>query len=144
MELAYLRDPKRSLPDRNLETYQNHRREIFWQITIPLVIGVLVVLALAVGILFGSVADVSRWADISIIWLILPSLLITLVFLIVTAALAYVVLLLINRLPPYMLLLQDFFHKIRDGVRRVSDKAVEPVLRVEGLKASWRALRRHF
>jgi hypothetical protein len=129
MEQAYLRDPNRLLPERNLETYQKHRREIFWQITIPLLIGVLIVLVVAVGVTFGSAMDVSRWADISLIWLILPALLIALVLIVTAPGLCP--LLLIRKLPPFMLRLQDFFQRW-EGVRRVSDKAKS---RYCGLKA---------
>jgi ABC-type transport system involved in cytochrome c biogenesis permease subunit len=133
------------LLERNPATYESHRREVFRQITIPLIIGVVLLVAACGAIVWGSFwvgGDASRWADISLIWLILPAMLATLVFLLVTGGLVYLTVLLIARLPPLFLKLFNLFTRINAALRRAADKAVEPVLRVESWKAGWKRLRR--
>jgi hypothetical protein len=137
------RDLPPIFPPRNPFTHQKHRREVFWQVTIPLAAGLIIVLALAVGVTFASSGLASRLADVSLIWLILPAMVITLVFLVLTAGLAYGVIWLIGKLPPLAFKIHKFLLLFSTRVRKISDKAVEPVIRVESLKASWRALRRH-
>ena len=134
------RDLPPNFPPRNPFTQQKHSREVFWQITIPLVVGLLIVLALAVGVTFASAGQASRLADVSLIWLILPAMIIFLVFLVITAGLAYGMIWLIGKLPPLAFKIHKFLIRLSVAVRRVSDKVVEPVMRVESLKASWRAL----
>ena len=128
------------LPPPNPVTHQKHSHEVLWQITVPLLVGVVVVVALAVLVTFGSAARISRWADISTIWLIIPGLFVGLVFIALFGGITYLLLLAIRKLPPYARLAQAFFVKVNTAVRKASDKAVEPVLKVEGWRASWRAL----
>jgi hypothetical protein len=64
------------------------------------------------------------------------------VFLILTAGLAYAVIWLIGKLPPLAFKIHKFLTLNNTRVRKISDKAVEPIFRVESMKASWRALRR--
>lgn len=130
-----------SLPERNPATHEAHRREVLWQITVPFVILTLVFLAFAVLTVLGDTGDQSRWADISLIWLIIPVLFASLILLVLLGALVFAVLWLIGALPPFALTLQDIFSTIHAKVRQASDAAVEPVLKVEAWKASIRALR---
>jgi hypothetical protein len=136
------RDLPPTFPPRNPHTTQKHRKEVFWQITIPLAIGLIIVLAMAVGVTFASAPQASRLADISLIWLILPTMIIFLVFLVLTAGLAYGVIWLIGNLPPLAFRAHKFLIQLSVTVRKLSDKSVEPILRVESLKASLRAARR--
>ena len=136
------RDLPPTFPPRNPFTQQKHRREVFWQITIPLAIGLIIVLALAVGVTLASSTQASRLADVSLIWLILPAMIIALVFLVLTAGLAYGIIWLIGKLPSLTFKIHKFLIQLSVRVRKISDKIAEPVIRVESMKASWRALRR--
>lgn len=129
--------------ERNPVTYEMHKREVFRQITLPLAIGLVFLLAACVALVYFSFwgnLDASRLADTSLIWLILPMLFVLLIFLAVTAGLAYALIWAINKLPPVFLKIYNLFVRIGAVVRKASDAAVEPVLKVEGMRASWRTL----
>ena len=134
-------EPK-ELPERNPVTYERHRKEVMWQILVPVVIGVVIVLALAISATTGTDAQVSKGADVSVIWLIIPLFIVALIFLVLLVAMIYAVMSLLGILPGYARLVQDYFDAIRVQVGIVSDKAVEPILRMESIKASLRALGR--
>ena len=126
-------------------TQQAHRREVFRQISLPLTLGVVVILVAAVGVALaaaGGGGDVGAWADVSLIWLIIPSMLFTLILLILTAGVAYALTRLLGVVPPFARQVQDLFLLIQFRVRKIADSAAEPVLRAGALAASLRALRR--
>ncbi len=138
--MDYKEYPPNQLPERNPVTYQQHRQDVFWQITIPMLIVLALALVLVILALSGTFVQQSQWADISIIWLIIPSMLIGLVFFIVVAGLIYLVTILLGRLPPYARLAQDWLLVARFKVGEVGDKLVEPFLRIEEAKVSWQTL----
>ena len=126
-------------------TQRQHRKEVLWQITLPLAIGVLLVLAAGIGVGYAGASKagpVDRWASISTIWLIIPMMAVALIFLAVTAALAYGLMRLNALLPRYTRQLQDVFVVIEARVKRAADAAVEPALRARSAFAGLRALRR--
>lgn len=131
-----------SKSERNPVTRRIHQREVFWQITIPLILGALIVVAFAVAVSIGSTQEVSRWSEISIIWLIIPVLFVSLIFLVILAGLVYGVTWVLRNLPPYTHLAQDAVARIGESVQKVADKTVEPILRIQMFFAGWRALRR--
>jgi hypothetical protein len=132
--------PYSTLPERNPETHKAHRREVLWQVTVPLIGGVLVLLALAVLSATGGTEQVSRWGDVSLIWLILPMLLVALIFLVITAGLAYGVIWLVRVLPGYARQLQALFETLAVKVKQVSDLAAEPFIRIQSFMAGMQAL----
>jgi len=134
-------EPK-ELPERNPVTYKRHRKEVMWQILVPVLIGAVIVLALAILATTRTDAQVSKGADVSVIWMITPMLIIALIFLVLLGAMIYAMMSLLGILPSYARLVQDYFDAIRVQVGIVSDKAVEPILRMESIKASLRALGR--
>ena len=128
--------------ERNPVTHKAHRREVLWQITVPLVVGIVAVLALAFLAARGATNDVSRWADISLIWLILPTLLIAFIFLIVVGAIAFGIVWLVRKLPVPARRAQDLVASLGARVGKITDAAVEPILRAQSFSASLQALRR--
>jgi len=130
---------------RNPATHQAHRREVFWQVTLPLSLGVILVLAAAVWVVMSGIqrtGDIGRWAGISVVWLILPVLVVLLLFFFLLAGLVYVVTWLLIRVPPAALQAQDLISRINSHIRKVADASVEPILRTQGWKAGWQVLRR--
>jgi len=127
--------------ERNPKTHAEHRREVFWQITLPLVLGVLLILAVVGAIIFSvtrPVTDVGRWADVSLIWLILPSLFFALIILIVLAGLIYAITFLQRLVPRYTLIIQVYFEKARAKVSQLLNLSTEPILRINSI---WAAIR---
>ena len=137
--------PKFQLPERNPATHAAHRREVFWQITFPLIIALIMILGLVTGVIFAGfkgVGEVSRWADGSLIWLLLPALVVVLVMLFILSGVVYLITRLLAVLPGYARLAQNFFYLVQVRVKSISDKLVEPVLKLRSFKAGADALRR--
>lgn len=128
---------------RNPVTQKAHRRETFWQITIPLIVSILIILGLAIWsvVVASGEGEISQAADASLIFLIIPTMVLALVPLILLGGLVYGMVRLLKFLPPKLYLVQDFFLKLRYVVQNWSDKLAEPVLRVNGLGAAWQAFR---
>jgi hypothetical protein len=134
--------PPSSLPERNPVTHRAHRREVLLQITIPLAIGLAIFLAVSVLATLGPDDAVSRWGDASLIWLIVPQLLVCLMALILLGGLAFGVIWLIRTLPVYTRQLQDIFNLIGLRTRNLTDMIVEPFLRIHSFGAKLNALRK--
>ena len=131
--------------ERNPVTQAIHRRQVFWQITLPLVILALIFLALSVVVSLSGAGLQSRWADISAIWCLCPNLIVLLLCVGSLGGMSYGLFRLQRVLPGKLFSLQKFSLKVRDGVQKASNAAVEPVLKVHssraGQKTLWKNLR---
>jgi hypothetical protein len=128
--------------ERNQITFQRHRKEVFWQITAPIGIGGLFLLVLSVLAIFMEPGEISRWADISLIWLIIPAMLVTFITFVMLAASIYGIIMLIQVLPYYSLRLLNWFILVGGYVRDIGNRAVDPVLRLKSFNASLKTLGR--
>ncbi len=131
------------LKERNPATRAAHQRQVLWQITAPFVAGMLVILALVVLTImsaFGGGAVVSRWADISLIWLILPNLVFALILTLLVAALIYGLVKLIGVLPEVTFDIQEFLAIMQARIKAIADSLARPVIQVGGFWAAVRAL----
>ncbi len=112
------------------------------QITLPLLVGIAIVVGLSAAVIASGVngnTEVSRWADISTIWLIMISLAGGFFLFWVLVGFAYVVVRIVIVFPSYARLVQDFFILAELRIRSISDKAVEPFLRCSSYKAGFLA-----
>jgi hypothetical protein len=125
-------DPKK---ERNPITHQRHRKEVLWQITLPILIFGLILLAFSVLAITMSPNQASLWADISLIWLIMPVMVITLISLVMLIASIYAVIKIIQVLPVYAFRLQNGLILVRARFRHIANRSVEPVLRIHSLSA---------
>ena len=126
------------VPERNPLTHAKHKREVFWQIMLPMLIGVLIVLTVAFLIIFTgpqSSSDLSRWADVSMIWLILPSLFIALIFLIILSAFVYLITVVLRITPRYALIVQLYFEIAKHKVSYYSNRITQPIIKTKGIWA---------
>jgi len=133
------------LPERNPLTYRQHRREVLWQITLPLAGGGALVLAAAIGVIGAAAsgtATLGRWMSVALIWLIAPALVVSLVFLIFLLGAVYALTRALAIVPLYARGAQEIFTTLYRRTRRFADAAVEPILRVQAWKAGLSALRR--
>src|SRR4030065_474494 len=120
-------------PERNPKTHAAHKREVFWQITVPLVLASLLILALVAAIIYSAtqpVTDVSRWADVSLIWLILPSLFIALIILAITVGLVIAISQVLKVIPRYARIIQLYFEQGKGKIGQLTNLMVEPILRI--------------
>jgi uncharacterized membrane protein len=126
------------LPERNPLTHARHRKEVFWQITIPLMIGILLVLVAVTVVLLSAThaaTNLSRWADVSLIWLILPSLLIAFIFFIILIAFTYLITIVLKMTPPYARIIQLYFETGKSKVVFYSNKVTEPIVKARSVWA---------
>lgn len=135
------KDTPRPLP-RNPITHLRHRREVFWQITFPFVVVTLILLVLAFLAAGLSPERASRWADISLIWLIIPALLFSLLTMVFLGAGVYLITQLMRVLPFYFYRGHNWFLLVNLRVGRIGDKLTEPFLRLSAWKAGANALMR--
>ena len=133
-----------TLPERNLKTQKNHRREVAWQITLPLVLGLIIILSLFAWTIISAAqgGSVSQSADTSLIFLLIPTMVMALVPLAITAGLAYGVIALIKVLPKYSYKAQEAMTKVQGLVQTGTDKLVEPIIRFKSTIAAFEVLRR--
>jgi len=130
------------LPERNPLTHAQHRREVFWQITLPFVIGILLVLAAVGAIVFSAtqpLTDLGRWADVSLILLILPSLFFALIILVILVGIVYAISMLLRLVPRYARIVQLYFEIGKSKLSQLSNLVVEPFVKTRSI---WAVVRR--
>jgi hypothetical protein len=128
--------------ERNPKTHAHHKREVFWQITLPLVVGILLVLAALGAIIFSAtqpVTELRRWADTSLVWMILPSLFFAFILLVILAGLVYLLSRILQAVPRIAYKIQQFIEGSSNQIARLTDLMVEPILRIQ---AFWSAAHR--
>jgi predicted PurR-regulated permease PerM len=130
----------RELPPPNPITGARHRREVFRQVTLPFLLGLLVFTVFVVLGWLGTTLQASLWADIALIFLIILLGFAAFVFLVISAALAYVIIAANRGIPPYTRLAQDKVDLIGQHVRRVSDRAAMPIINIQSRLARLRTL----
>lgn len=132
--------PNHQLPARNLDAQRKHRRQMFWQILLPVILGAAGLIALGVLSSLAGDAKVSQGASAALIWLIVPNLLLCLVGLGIVVLMTVGVWKLNQVLPTYTYRLQQGIIRLGKNIDKVGDALVEPVLRTRGGAASFRAL----
>ena len=118
-------------------SYQLHRKQVWTQILLPILLTVLVFIAVIVLTsiaTFRDNGDVARWAAISTIWLVLPVMIAGLIFLVILLAIIYLLARLIGIIPPYSDQAQRFVFQIEGYVKRGTEMIVRPVLFVDLIK----------
>lgn len=130
------------LQQRNPITYQAHRRQAFWQIYFPLIVFSILVITTIVLAIAATNAQASKWADISLIFIISITMVAFLVVTVVLVISVYYSRRLLKATPYFFFNAQRFIYLVEIRVKRVSDAAVEPILRVNGFFAGAGALRR--
>ena len=130
------------LKQRNPITHEAHRRQTFWQIYFPLIVfGVLVIVTIILAIIAENQAA-SKWADISLIFMISLAMIAFLIIIVALVFMAYYTRQLLKATPYFFFTLQRYAYIIEIRVKRVSNAAAEPFLRVNSYIAGARALRR--
>jgi hypothetical protein len=96
---------------------------------------VLIILATANG-----TGDVARWAAISTMWILIPIFIMGFVFLALLVGLIYLFARLLGIAPVYTGKVQDFVHKLAIRIRRAADMAIRPIISVNSVGATVKAL----
>jgi hypothetical protein len=127
---------------RNPITQAAHRKQAFWQIYFPLILfGVLVIIAIVLVLLVDD-EGASKWADISLIYIIALAMIAFLVTTVLLVMLVVYTARLSKATPFFFFRVQRFFYLIEIRVKDISNIASEPFLRIQSFIAGARALRR--
>jgi len=120
-----------------------HRRQMARQVWLPLILTLIVVLALTILAIIGTIqgsSQVNRWGNISAVLVILPVMVGGVVLLAIVGGSAYGVSKLLKKMPGWMLRLQLIMERLSQTVRRVSDKSTRPIFAVNTFNARVAAL----
>jgi small-conductance mechanosensitive channel len=121
----------------------NHHRQVFWQVWVPFSASILVFMALGVLIVLSAAQanpNLTRWSNMSAMWIIMLMVPPGLMLLLLLAAFIYLTSRLQRILPAYAHLAQAYMAYFAALVRYWLDRMVKPVLAVNGFFASWQAL----
>lgn len=121
-------------------SYLRHQRQKFWQIVVPVGVGVLLILAIAVMVVLAVSPErvggsVSQWADASLIWLLLPVLAVALITTLVLFGLVFLVSQLLDILPRYTFPAQQYVAQFEAKVKIWSKKIVSPIFTIKSVNA---------
>ena len=113
----------------------------FWQIIFPTIIGTLLLLLVGIWvILYTSPGNISRFAEISTVLLVIPVLFSSLLVIFLLGALIVLVIRIIQGLPTITGWILDKLERIQKGVRVVSENAAVPVIRPAAIMAGIRRI----
>ena len=130
---------KDTIPQPVHESYLKHRKQVVWQVVMPVVLTSLLIVALIVLIniaTFRQDGDVARWAAISTIWIVIPIMFGLLIFLALMVGLVYLMKKLLGITPTYTGMAQDYTYIAVDYIKRATEAIVKPVLQLNGILAS--------
>jgi hypothetical protein len=128
----------------NASPVNDHRRQMLWQVWLPLAVAIIIVLALEILAIIGATRgspQVDRWGAISAVIVILPVLVFGLVFMAIFGGMAYGLALLLKKVPGWMLKAQLFMIHLALVIRRAADSATKPVMAVSSFSSSVGTLR---
>ena len=126
----------RSPRARNPLTQTQIRRDTIWQIALPLGLAVVGALVLMVLIIAPSGAAVrSPWADVSLMFLIIPTAFAGLFVLVLLAGVIYGVWFGLSKLPPYFKVAQDYVALAGDYVQGAAKKVSNVILSTRSFAA---------
>jgi len=132
---AKIMSMKAKLPQPTHYSYEMHRKQVAGQIILPVVLAALLLIGMIVLISFATFnqgGDVSRWAAISTIWIVLPVLLAGILLLVILIGIIYLLARALGALPHYTAIAQDYVYKARGYIIRGADMVVKPILAFGG------------
>ena len=121
-------------------SYKRHRNQFYWQILAPIGLGFLLLAAVGVIVVLTATTTnaggpVSQWADASLIWLVLPILMVAIVAILVLFTIIYLVAQILDILPPYTFLVRHYFNIFSLKVQVWSNKTVRPLIAIKSQAA---------
>lgn len=132
-------NPQQLQQRHNPASRARHRRQVFWQITLPAIVLGLGFVALCVLAALGEGGKISQWADISFIWLIIPVFISSFVVLAIAAGLVYLALKLIEILPVGSFKALQQFQRLNSMLAGLNQRLTEPFIKAASAKASAKA-----
>jgi hypothetical protein len=105
-----------------------HKRQVAWQILVPLIVAAVLIILAAVFVVTRGAASDRVAADISAMWLIMPVLIFMFIFLVIIGGLIYGTAMLTRILPKYSGRVQSFLVSVASGARKAADGSAKPFI----------------
>jgi hypothetical protein len=119
-----------SMPSRS-PSLLRHKRQLWWQILLPVLLAILFGLAVAVLVVMDGLsgsAQTRLWADISTIWLVIPLLALAMIVVVILVILILGLDRLTRLLPGYTGRIQGFFARAATRVTRIINGVARPII----------------
>ncbi len=121
---------------------RNYRRQRFWQIILPILLFSLLI-GVAGGFTIIADGELNRlWADVSIIWIVLPLLFLALFLLAILIGMIYLLHKMTKGTPRVTRKIQTIFTRIEQETCRISNTSVKPVLWINQFQSGSKSLMR--
>ncbi|MFU8772472.1 MAG: hypothetical protein ACNA8H_08645, partial [Anaerolineales bacterium] len=120
-------------------SFRKYRRQSFLKIYLPLVFSILAVVVFIILVGYARPEVISVWSGVSLIFLIVPTLVIGLIVLLILGFGVYGLGRVLSIIHLYFSQLQEAFGKLELQIRKASDGAVKPFIRIRGASAGLRA-----
>lgn len=125
-------------------TIRRHKRQMTWQILLPFAGMALLLIAAAVLVAGAGAGKVALWRDVSLIWLLVPALILALFLLVILGLVIYALARLKQATPRFTARAQELTLLGAQGIRRIADGTTLPFIRVRQVGAGIRSIfRRH-
>jgi hypothetical protein len=116
-------------------TLRLHKQQIVWQILLPFLLVTLILLTAGIWLVTGATSQTRVWSDVSIIWLLVPMLILALAALALFVVLIIGMAKLLQAAPRYTSRAQQIAGQVATGTRKVADGAAKPFVWLEQAKA---------
>ena len=120
----------------------HHRRQVFWQILLPVILagaGVIALVALAAIASTRGSTVTGTWANIATVWLIIPLIFTGLFFAIFIAGMIFLFARLLRNIPTYTRLAQLYLQIFSVKVDTILHQVVQPQINMLSRWAAWRS-----
>ena len=115
---------------------RRHLHQRTWQILVPFLLMTGLTVAAAVLVVAGGESQARLWADISIIWLLAPLLVLALLVVVLLGFLIYALAQLARVTPHYTLRAQRFADQVQSVVQQAANWVVKPFVWIQQAAAT--------
>ena len=127
-------------PAKKTSSYRAYKRDLLWQIIVPMIVIALLFVAASVVTAMGEGGTLSQGADVSTIWLIIPLIIFAIINILILAGLVYGLAKLLDIIPTYTQKLQGYIRLIGEKIEAIADSAAKPIFTIQGFSASLRRI----
>ncbi|MBE9478709.1 MAG: hypothetical protein IMY80_01995 [Chloroflexi bacterium] len=117
------------------------KRDYWVWIYLPFLVGILVLVGIGILVVRAGFGSVSAWADTSLIFMLLPMIILGLVLVVLFGAMIYGIVKLITMIPEWFTIIRRFFWQAENAVQQAGDIVVRPFT---VMKSSWAALQESY
>ncbi len=119
---------------------RKHKRQLTWQILVPVIAAAVIIITAAVlAVTLGSASNRVA-ADVSVMWLILPVIFLSLIFLALLVGLIYGTFKLYGIIPTFTGKIQGFLYSVEKVTHKVADGSAKPFILFDEVGAAIKAL----